>query len=203
MPTSQNNKLTNIIKTKEREIAELKEQLTQCQHDTEVKELKQQIKDLRAKNRKQNKYVEELEEENDEVYKQVLRVGDDKEKLVLRYEGIKNEYDNVANELAWKYALLEDLYTKHTKKNVHIPTKFIECGNERERIEDLLCVMRRFAVKSDPTEVRGFMCCLCDNPVQGFGNNPYPLKEEGKCCDECNTKVIMERFKMMREAQKE
>lgn len=43
---------------------------------------------------------------------------------------------------------------------------------------------------------KGFKCCLCGKHIgwdeEGiYGNNPYPLKEKGQCCDECNsTKVI-------------
>ena len=30
------------------------------------------------------------------------------------------------------------------------------------------------------------ICCICGKEFEGWGNNPYPLKEEGLCCDECN-----------------
>ena len=40
-------------------------------------------------------------------------------------------------------------------------------------------------------------CCLCNNSLQGYGNNPYPL-EKGLCCDNCNTtKVIPARLKLL------
>ena len=39
-----------------------------------------------------------------------------------------------------------------------------------------------------------YICCICGKKFKGFGNNPWPLKEEGKCCDECNEKVIEERL---------
>lgn len=29
-------------------------------------------------------------------------------------------------------------------------------------------------------------CCICGKEFNGFGNNPWPVKMEGKCCDECN-----------------
>lgn len=41
-------------------------------------------------------------------------------------------------------------------------------------------------------------CNLCDVEFKGFGNNPYPLREKGTCCDGCNiTKVVPERMKMI------
>ena len=39
-------------------------------------------------------------------------------------------------------------------------------------------------------------CVLCDGEVVGYGNNPQPLKEDGRCCEDCNDrKVIPERQK--------
>lgn len=40
-------------------------------------------------------------------------------------------------------------------------------------------------------------CCLCGEEIEGFGNRPYPLADEGECCETCNiTRVIPARFKM-------
>lgn len=42
-------------------------------------------------------------------------------------------------------------------------------------------------------------CVLCGKHIDGHGNNPAPLADEGKCCDECNsTKVIPARMKALR-----
>lgn len=38
------------------------------------------------------------------------------------------------------------------------------------------------------------ICVLCGQPIIGYGNNPWPLAEEGRCCDECNELVIMARI---------
>ena len=41
-------------------------------------------------------------------------------------------------------------------------------------------------------------CCICNRPIIGYGNNPWPVKEEGECCDECNTtKVVPARLRQM------
>lgn len=35
-------------------------------------------------------------------------------------------------------------------------------------------------------------CCICGNPIlDKFGNNPYPVKAEGRCCDECNWEYVI------------
>lgn len=38
---------------------------------------------------------------------------------------------------------------------------------------------------------RTFICCICGEESLGFGNNPAPYKEEGKCCDSCNIKFVI------------
>lgn len=43
--------------------------------------------------------------------------------------------------------------------------------------------------------IREYTCCLCGAVHEGYGNNPYPLKEEGECCPDCNMKVISARLK--------
>lgn len=36
-----------------------------------------------------------------------------------------------------------------------------------------------------------FTCCICGEESVGFGNNPAPYKEKGKCCDSCNIKFVI------------
>ena len=40
-------------------------------------------------------------------------------------------------------------------------------------------------------------CVLCGEVINGYGNNPYPLAEEGECCDKCNNEVIYARLEEM------
>jgi len=60
-------------------------------------------------------------------------------------------------------------------------------------------LMERFV--SDKSDVKYWFeakCCLCGCKLDGYGNNPSPLKEDGKCCDDCNTyKVIPSRISML------
>ena len=38
-------------------------------------------------------------------------------------------------------------------------------------------------------------CCICGKEFEGYGNNPYPVAEDGVCCDDCNmNKVIPARI---------
>ena len=41
-----------------------------------------------------------------------------------------------------------------------------------------------------------FTCVICEEQRVGYGNNPEPVKNEGKCCDGCNfAEVITARIK--------
>ena len=44
-----------------------------------------------------------------------------------------------------------------------------------------------------------FECVLCGENFNEYGNNPYPLAEEGECCDSCNNDVIVARIEAMKE----
>ena len=44
-----------------------------------------------------------------------------------------------------------------------------------------------------------FECVLCGEKSNEYGNNPYPLAEEGECCDACNIDVIMARIEALEE----
>lgn len=34
-----------------------------------------------------------------------------------------------------------------------------------------------------------FTCCICGKEVKEYGNDPWPIKEEGRCCSYCNWTV--------------
>lgn len=44
-----------------------------------------------------------------------------------------------------------------------------------------------------------YVCCICGKEHEGFGNNPWPVKNkkgehfgpEERCCDECNSNVVI------------
>ena len=35
------------------------------------------------------------------------------------------------------------------------------------------------------------VCCICGKVFEGYGNDPWPVQEEGKCCDDCNMEVVV------------
>ncbi len=40
-------------------------------------------------------------------------------------------------------------------------------------------------------------CVLCGSKFTGYGHNPEPLAESGRCCDSCNDDVVTQRIKDM------
>lgn len=34
-------------------------------------------------------------------------------------------------------------------------------------------------------------CCICGKEIEGYGNNPSPIKEEGRCCNKCNSDYVI------------
>ena len=34
-------------------------------------------------------------------------------------------------------------------------------------------------------------CCICGEPLDGYGNNPEPYKLDGRCCNGCNLKFVI------------
>lgn len=48
-----------------------------------------------------------------------------------------------------------------------------------------------------------FTCCICGKEVEEYGNNPWPVKEDGICCSKCNLeKVLPARIIAIREENK-
>ena len=35
------------------------------------------------------------------------------------------------------------------------------------------------------------VCCICGKTFVGFGNNAYPVVDDGICCDECNSLYVI------------
>lgn len=37
------------------------------------------------------------------------------------------------------------------------------------------------------------ICVICRKLFTGYGHNPHPLAERGRCCDECQARVVLAR----------
>ena len=48
-----------------------------------------------------------------------------------------------------------------------------------------------YGVKLQEGKEAEYTCCICGDDFEGYGNNPAPYKESGKCCDACNRKFVI------------
>lgn len=55
---------------------------------------------------------------------------------------------------------------------------------------DLLEVTAR-TVREESVGSGDQSCCLCGNEIHGYGHNPSPCRDSGRCCDACNTYVVI------------
>lgn len=47
------------------------------------------------------------------------------------------------------------------------------------------------------SETKKFRCCICGKEVAEHGNDPYPIKEDGQCCNRCNWTVVLKERKRL------
>jgi hypothetical protein len=48
-----------------------------------------------------------------------------------------------------------------------------------------------YGVKLKEGKEAEYTCCICGEDFEGYGNNPAPYRESGKCCDACNRKFVI------------
>lgn len=48
------------------------------------------------------------------------------------------------------------------------------------------------------------ICCICNEPYEGYGNNAEPVVKNGRCCDKCNIETVLKkRIEMMQNSKVE
>ena len=43
----------------------------------------------------------------------------------------------------------------------------------------------------EEAEARKELCSICHKPIEGWGNNAWPVVNDGRCCDHCNWSVVL------------
>ena len=80
------------------------------------------------------------------------------------------------------------------RKPIESLLKIRKCGEKMSRSASSAGIEASAAGnKKARTEERANQCVLCNKQIVGFGNNAAPLAN-GKCCDECNTRVMRQRI---------
>lgn len=96
--------------------------------------------------------------------------------------------DKTINNIYFAFAildLLDDDYTLCDKSPVNVVNSgdvfkqdFDSVNAYGEKVESL-------------KEAKEEICCICGEPIEGYGNDPRPYKHEGRCCDACDSKFVI------------
>ena len=71
-----------------------------------------------------------------------------------------------------------------------------ETGYLNEKIYQITLELQRL---KRTNKVEMYKCVICGETNEGYGNNPDPVKKEGRCCNDCdNNKVIPARIILAR-----
>ena len=116
------------------------------------------------------------------------------------------------NEIPFETQMRQALYIQGRGTN---PAEFSQATNKAKNIQRHDSARARLRAKIDArmgvvkpaVDVDGVLtttmlqnkdktCCLCRHVYEGFGNNAQPLKD-GRCCDDCNSKVVLARILSM------
>ena len=96
--------------------------------------------------------------------------------------------DYTINNIYFAFAildLLDDDYTLCDKS----PTNIVNSGDVFKQDFDSV---NAYGEKVESLkEAKEEICCICGEPIEGYGNNPRPYKHEGRCCDACNLKFVI------------
>ena len=60
--------------------------------------------------------------------------------------------------------------------------------NEQDRFGNIV------KTRYNPDDVDIQICVLCCGVITDHGHSPYPLSSHGRCCINCNSKVVKARF---------
>ena len=98
--------------------------------------------------------------------------------------------DKTINNIYFAFAildLLDDDYTLCDKSPVNVANSDDVFKQDFDSINAYGEKVETESLKEAKEEI----CCICGEPIEGYGNNPRPYKHEGRCCDACNSKFVI------------
>ena len=184
------------------------EKLADFLEDEEISEPIEQIVDINAENENelQDSYVGDI----------IIECPTCKTKMYTKEELIKfNDENEIEDEYTYVNVGEECPHCGATNGfniigKVAPYCKECECSKEEiiEPTEEEKTEEEKVEIKEEePVEEElkdEHKCCICGEPIEGHGNNPFPVKTEGDCCDKCNTEVVIPaRIEKMKKAASE
>ena len=55
-------------------------------------------------------------------------------------------------------------------------------------VEDMI---NRYLDTKLHNEYKEYDCCICGRKFTGYGNNPYPVSNNGRCCNTCDAECVI------------
>lgn len=52
-------------------------------------------------------------------------------------------------------------------------------------------IERMIKLGGDEANIECKKCCICGEWFNEWGNNPWPIKLDGSCCDRCNNEAVI------------
>ena len=98
--------------------------------------------------------------------------------------------DKTINNIYFAFAILDllgDDYTLCDKS----PANIVNSSDVFKQDFDSVNAYGEKVETESLKEAKEEICCICGEPIEGYGNNPSPYKHEGRCCDACNSKFVI------------
>ena len=98
--------------------------------------------------------------------------------------------DKTINNIYFAFAildLLDDDYTLCDKSPVNVANSDDVFKQDFDSVNAYGEKVETESLKEAKEEI----CCICGEPIEGYGNNPRPYKHEGRCCDACQRKFVL------------
>lgn len=98
--------------------------------------------------------------------------------------------DKTINNIYFAFAildLLDDDYTLCDKSPVNV----VNSDDVFKQDFDSVNAYGEKVETESLKEAKEEICCICGEPIEGYGNNPRPYKHEGRCCDACQRKFVI------------
>jgi hypothetical protein len=148
----------------------------------------------------------ELDDANCSVYT-LNNLGDEKDVSKLMNSDIIYYYDDGILYDKNRVKVMDyDLSIKKEEERKHFAN--VDKASEKEfkseyedRMTDATELEEAFNLSFDDinvygeklTEAKESFCCICGEPIEGYGNNPEPYMsaDEGRCCDSCNVHFVI------------
>ena len=204
------DKLGNVILNKINEASQVSEQLEESKRVVKRYYIRPQNKFCSNKEEILKALVE-IGDENCSVY--TLRALDDHDDVhLLTPQDIIYYYDDgILYDKNHVKVMDYDLFVKNEenrKKFGNVDTvsdTAFDNAYEDRLTEDIFSQdFESFNAYGESVDKPAYICCLCGEEFTGYGNNPFPVAESGRCCDACNRHyVIPARVSMMRDRREQ